>query len=76
MMVYYKYGHSDVASFETVDALREFFLSEQCELDGNLDTPALIDAVIRRDAASDPSWRIVAVFHGALLCSGTNRGFA
>jgi hypothetical protein len=77
--VYYKHGQSDIASFQTEDSLREFLLSEHSEEEnGNLDTLHLIEAVIRSDSmgSDQPEWRIVAVFRGALLCSGTTRGFA
>ncbi len=77
--VYYKHGHSDIDSFETEDSLREFLLREHSEEEnGSLDTQALIEAVVHSDASGSdqPEWRIVAVFRGALLRSGTNRGFA
>ncbi len=75
--VYYKYGHSDISSFETSDDLREFLLREYSAINSeDLDTTALIEAVVRKDAESDSEWRIIAVFQGALLCSWTNRGFA
>jgi hypothetical protein len=75
--VYYKHGQSDVASFQTEDSLREFLLDEHSEEEHwNLDTLDLIEAVIHSDFVRQPEWRIVAVFRGALLCSGTTRGFA
>ena len=77
--VYYKYGHSDIASFQTEGDLREFLLSEHSVMEEEcLNTPNLIDAIIRRESGSDnrPEWCIVAVFQGTLICSGTTRGFA
>ena len=77
--VYYKYGQSDIASFQTEDSLREFLLADHSDEEyENLDTLHLIEAVIRSDSlgTDQPEWRIVAVFRGALLRSGTNRGFA